>query len=158
MIEITIVTMLNVTRLIVGTIILFYASYTDIKTRKASNILWIIMGSAGAILLLIQYFTVGFDKIVDINETARSLRILDGVDDLLDAIEHCSRCRSMNRRDPRRFMNLLCYRNIDWSFMPSQLDKYNGRTNAGWVDSFSDEQRLLCIMYETLMEITLSAH
>jgi preflagellin peptidase FlaK len=51
---------LNVIRLVVGTIILIYASYTDIKTRRASNILWIIMGSIGAILILIQYFTVGF--------------------------------------------------------------------------------------------------
>lgn len=55
---------LSVTRLIVGLIILFYASYTDIKTRRASNILWLIMGSIGAILLAVQYFTIGFeDKI-----------------------------------------------------------------------------------------------
>jgi preflagellin peptidase FlaK len=55
---------LNVARLIVGLIILFYASYTDIKTRRASNILWLIMGSIGAILLAVQHFTIGFeDKI-----------------------------------------------------------------------------------------------
>ncbi|UCH72413.1 MAG: prepilin peptidase, partial [Thermoplasmatales archaeon] len=45
-----------------GIIILGYASYTDIKTRRASNILWIIMGSFGAILLIIQYFTVKFEN------------------------------------------------------------------------------------------------
>ncbi len=55
--------LLDIFRLFVGSIILLYASYTDIKTRKASNILWIIMGSVGVFLLIIQYFTVGFDKI-----------------------------------------------------------------------------------------------
>jgi len=54
---------LDITRLIVGTIILAYASYTDIKTRRASNMLWLIMGSIGAILLAIQYFTIGFENI-----------------------------------------------------------------------------------------------
>jgi preflagellin peptidase FlaK len=57
-------TILDITRLIVGVVVLSYASYTDIKTRRASNILWVIMGSIGAILLLIQFFTIGFgDKI-----------------------------------------------------------------------------------------------
>lgn len=57
--------LLDITRLVVGTIILSYASYTDIKTRKASNMLWVIVGSIGAILLVIQYFTPGFgDKIL----------------------------------------------------------------------------------------------
>jgi len=55
--------MLDIVRLFVGSLILLYASYTDIKTRKASNILWIIMGSVGVFLLIIQYLTVGFDKI-----------------------------------------------------------------------------------------------
>ncbi|UCD14595.1 MAG: prepilin peptidase [Thermoplasmatales archaeon] len=55
--------LLNITRLFVGTIILSYASYTDIKTRKAANMLWVIMGSIGAILLAIHYFTIGFDNI-----------------------------------------------------------------------------------------------
>lgn len=56
--------LLYITRLIVGTVILGYASYTDIKTRRAANILWLIMGSIGGILLVIQYFTIGFgDKI-----------------------------------------------------------------------------------------------
>jgi len=53
---------LDVIRLIVGTTILFYASYTDIKTRRASNVLWLIMGSIGAILLVVQNFTIGFGE------------------------------------------------------------------------------------------------
>ncbi len=56
------IALLDITRLIVGILILSYASYTDIKTRRASNILWIIMGSIGGIILLIQYFTVGFGE------------------------------------------------------------------------------------------------
>ena len=54
---------LDVIRLIIGITILSYASYTDIKIRRASNMLWVIMGSIGAILLVIQYFTIGFDNI-----------------------------------------------------------------------------------------------
>jgi len=54
------ITLLDITRLIVGITILGYASYTDIKTRRASNILWFIMGGIGGILLAIQYFTIGF--------------------------------------------------------------------------------------------------
>jgi preflagellin peptidase FlaK len=57
-------TILDILRLIVGISILGYASYTDIKTRRASNILWIIMGIIGAILLIIQYFTVPFQNIM----------------------------------------------------------------------------------------------
>lgn len=56
-------TLLGVTRLVIGTVILSYASYTDIKTRKASNILWLIMGSIGAILLVAQFFTIDFEDI-----------------------------------------------------------------------------------------------
>ena len=58
-------TLLDIARLVVGTTILSYASYTDIKTRRASNMLWVIMGSVGAILLVIQYLTLpaAFDKI-----------------------------------------------------------------------------------------------
>ena len=55
--------LLDFARLIVGAIILFYASYTDIKTRKASNMNWIILGIVGAVLLIIQYFTVGFENL-----------------------------------------------------------------------------------------------
>ena len=53
MIETTII--LDIIRLITGVVILSYASYTDIKTRRASNILWVIMGSIGGVLLLMQY-------------------------------------------------------------------------------------------------------
>ncbi len=54
--------LLDVIRLLVGIIILFYASYTDIKTRRASNMLWVIMGSIGVILLAAQWFTIGFEN------------------------------------------------------------------------------------------------
>jgi len=54
---------LDAIRLVVGISILSYASYTDIKTRRASNILWLIMGSIGAILLVVQYFTIGFENL-----------------------------------------------------------------------------------------------
>ena len=54
---------LDLTRLIIGSTILAYASYTDIKTRRASNYLWVILGLAGAILLAIQYYAVGFENI-----------------------------------------------------------------------------------------------
>ena len=50
-------TTLDIIRLAVGTIILGYACYTDLKTRTAPNILWIIMGSTGAALLIIQFIT-----------------------------------------------------------------------------------------------------
>lgn len=56
-------TILDVIRLIVGIAILSYASYTDIKTRRASNLLWVIMGAIGGILLIAQYFTIGFEEI-----------------------------------------------------------------------------------------------
>ncbi|MFA5103459.1 MAG: A24 family peptidase C-terminal domain-containing protein [Candidatus Thermoplasmatota archaeon] len=57
------VTVLNILRLITGTILLAYASYTDVKTRRAANILWIIMAVVGIILLLIQYLDGGFPNI-----------------------------------------------------------------------------------------------
>jgi preflagellin peptidase FlaK len=47
---------LNSIRLILGILILLYASYTDIKTRTVSNKLWIIMILAGIIILVIQLF------------------------------------------------------------------------------------------------------
>jgi preflagellin peptidase FlaK len=57
--------LLNMIRLITGVVLLGYASYTDIKTRRAANILWVIMGIIGGILLAIQYFFVegGFGNI-----------------------------------------------------------------------------------------------
>lgn len=56
-------TILSVIRLITGAGILVYASYTDIKTRRAANYLWVIMGAIGAILLVVQYLTIGFENI-----------------------------------------------------------------------------------------------
>jgi len=58
------VTILNAIRLITGLILLSYASYTDVKTRRAANMLWVIMAIIGIILLPIQYFFVenGFDN------------------------------------------------------------------------------------------------
>ena len=50
-------TILNLIRFFVGVFILSYASYTDIKTRRAPNILWIIMGCIGGVLLAFQYIT-----------------------------------------------------------------------------------------------------
>ena len=53
---------LNIIRFAIGVLILFYASYTDIKIRQASNKLWLIIGSIAIILLIVQYFTVGFEN------------------------------------------------------------------------------------------------
>ena len=56
-------TILDIIRLITGTILLAYASYTDIKTRRAADRLWIIMGIVGLILLIIQYLDGGFPNL-----------------------------------------------------------------------------------------------
>jgi len=58
--------LLDVVRLMVGIIILTYASISDIKTRRASNLLWIIMGTIGGILLIVQYITIGFENILQL--------------------------------------------------------------------------------------------
>jgi preflagellin peptidase FlaK len=42
---------------------LLYASYTDVKTRRAANILWIITGGVGFILLLVQYMIKPIDMV-----------------------------------------------------------------------------------------------
>jgi len=101
-----------------------------------------------------ELFAADFDEIIDINETAQSIRPLEKVEDLLEAISHCNRCRLVNPWDPRRYMNLLCCRNIDWPFTPSQPDDLNGRGSMEWIKLFSYEQRLLFTVYETLMAIT----
>ena len=51
---------IDVIRFFTGFSIFFYASYTDIKTRRAPNILWIIMGGIGCVLLGIQFIIDGF--------------------------------------------------------------------------------------------------
>ena len=53
---------LDITRLLVGIFILGYACYTDLKTRRASNMNWLIMGLFGAVLLLLEYLTVGIEN------------------------------------------------------------------------------------------------
>jgi len=55
---------LDVIRLITGVILLAYASYTDMKTRRAANTLWVIMGMVGIILLIIQYLDGGFPNLL----------------------------------------------------------------------------------------------
>ncbi len=55
------VTLLDIIRFIIGVLILSYASYTDIRTRTASNLLWTIMGIIGILLLIIQYLLNPFD-------------------------------------------------------------------------------------------------
>ena len=54
--------LLNIIRFFSGILILLYASYTDIKTRQASNKLWLIMGFIAVILLIVQYFNMGFEN------------------------------------------------------------------------------------------------
>ena len=54
---------LDVFRLITGVILLTYASYTDMKTRRAANTLWVIMGIVGITLIIIQYLDGGFPNI-----------------------------------------------------------------------------------------------
>jgi preflagellin peptidase FlaK len=58
------INLLDTIRLLTGVTILLYASYTDVKTRRASNFLWLIMGSIGGIVLLIQYLTNDFQNYI----------------------------------------------------------------------------------------------
>lgn len=44
--------MLNILKFSIAIILLIIGAYTDLKYRKASNILWLIMGSIGGVLLL----------------------------------------------------------------------------------------------------------
>lgn len=48
-------------RFAAGLMILLWASYSDFKTRTAPNLLWLILGATGIILLLIEYITIGFE-------------------------------------------------------------------------------------------------
>ena len=57
------IVVINIFRVIIGSVILLYASYTDIKTRKADNKLWLIMGASGGILLILQWIFAGFENI-----------------------------------------------------------------------------------------------
>jgi FkbM family methyltransferase len=104
----------------------------------------------------IELFAAGFDEIIDINETAQSIRPLEKVEDLLEVIKHCNRCRLANEWDPRGYTNLLCYRNIDRLLTASPSDKFNGRASLEWFKLFSHEQKLMFIVHEILMAISLS--
>lgn len=46
--------MINILRFVIGFIFLGLAAYIDYKTRKASNNLWILMGSFGVIFSIIE--------------------------------------------------------------------------------------------------------
>ena len=50
---------LDPVRLVVGMTILVYASYTDLKRREAENILWLIMGGTGVLLLVLSEYALG---------------------------------------------------------------------------------------------------
>jgi FkbM family methyltransferase len=103
-----------------------------------------------------ELFAAGFDEIIDINETAQSIRPIEKVEDLLAVIRHCKRCRLANEWDPRGYTNLLCYRNIDRLRTSPSLNKFNGRASLEWFKLFSCEQKLMFIVHEILMEISLS--
>ncbi|MCD6480950.1 MAG: prepilin peptidase [Thermoplasmata archaeon] len=45
---------IDAVRFVIGLCLLSYAAYTDLKTREASDKIWLIMGIAGIILLLIE--------------------------------------------------------------------------------------------------------
>jgi FkbM family methyltransferase len=57
-----------------------------------------------------ELFSLGFDRIVNINDAAQSLSVIGSVQDLTKLIEYCE---SMNYLDPRKYTNLLCYRNLN---------------------------------------------
>lgn len=48
------VDIIDLMRIIFGLAFLFYASYTDLKTRRVRNEVWILMGITGCVLLTIQ--------------------------------------------------------------------------------------------------------
>lgn len=47
-------TALDLLRVIFGMVFLFYASYTDFKTRKVKNEVWLVMGFCGCALIAVQ--------------------------------------------------------------------------------------------------------
>jgi len=44
-------------RFIIGVIVLGLGAYTDIKTRGASNILWVVLGGSASLMLAFEYLT-----------------------------------------------------------------------------------------------------
>lgn len=56
-------TIFELIRLSVGSLLLIYASCADLKTRTVSNKVWLLMGGLGILLLVVQYFTIGFELV-----------------------------------------------------------------------------------------------
>jgi archaeal preflagellin peptidase FlaK len=52
-----------IARLAVAIAVLFYASYTDWKTRTASDTCWLVMGAAGLVFLAIEIINSGNDLV-----------------------------------------------------------------------------------------------
>jgi len=55
--------MLTLLRFTSGLVMLSFASYADLKTRTVSNKVWLLMGGLGILLLVVQYFTIGFEMV-----------------------------------------------------------------------------------------------
>jgi preflagellin peptidase FlaK len=49
-------TIMDVLRVFLGIVLLCFASYTDFKTRRVKNEVWMLMGFVGGVILLIQMF------------------------------------------------------------------------------------------------------
>jgi preflagellin peptidase FlaK len=52
---------IDILRIVFGLVFLSYASYTDLKTRKVKNEVWMAMGFCGAVLLALQLFVDAVD-------------------------------------------------------------------------------------------------
>ena len=46
----------DIIRIIIGIIFLGYASFSDLKTRRVDDKVWIIMGFVGFLLLIAQFY------------------------------------------------------------------------------------------------------
>lgn len=55
---------LNVSRFIVGILILCYASFSDLKTRRVKNPVWIALGATGATILFIDLVSRDIDPVL----------------------------------------------------------------------------------------------
>ena len=54
---------MDLLRFVVGIVILGVGAYTDLKSRSASNKLWIILGSIASIILVIDFYIYGINII-----------------------------------------------------------------------------------------------
>jgi len=52
---------LDILRFLIGAVMLSYGSWSDLKTRRVSNLVWLISGSLGALLLIYEFSTVWND-------------------------------------------------------------------------------------------------